>query len=107
MTRLPADIRISLKKQGVPTRRIELVRHVCRPHFPAGEITEAVREPGFIGNIVVIFTSDNGEMRGVRGLAGKRLTRYGWATCKRFRSNQPAGPFGRSNGVPNAQRKTP
>lgn len=48
-------------------------RLISRADQAVGEIMQAVRDLGLEGNTVVIFTSDNGDMQGAHGLAGKWL----------------------------------
>jgi len=48
-------------------------RLITRADLAVGQIMDALRESGLDDNTVVIFTSDNGEMQGAHGLAGKWL----------------------------------
>jgi arylsulfatase A-like enzyme len=80
---LPDFIQESLGGRGGPRslanpeahqeRTRTFYRLITRADLAVGQIMEAVRELGFDGNTVVLFTSDNGEMQGAHGLAGKWL----------------------------------
>ncbi len=48
-------------------------RLISRADLAVGEIMQALADLGLDDNTVVIFTSDNGEMQGAHGLAGKWL----------------------------------
>jgi len=80
---LPDFLQASLGGRGGPRwlanpevyqeRTRTFYRLITRADLAVGQIMEAVGELGFDGNTVVIFTSDNGEMQGAHGLAGKWL----------------------------------
>lgn len=60
-------------REAYQERTRTFYRLVSRADLAVGQIMEAVRELGLDDNTVVIFTSDNGEMQGAHGLAGKWL----------------------------------